>query len=47
MIVPIHFYPRTVAQGKKIRWKDGVYGIWAMLKYRLKIFDERLVVRLI
>ena len=36
MSVPIHFYPRTIAEGKKIRWKDGVYGIWAMLKYRFK-----------
>lgn len=36
MMVPIHYYPRTVKQGKKITWKDGVYGIWAMLKYRFK-----------
>jgi len=36
MTVPIHFYPRTIAEGKKIRWMDGVYGIWAMLKYRFK-----------
>lgn len=36
VIVPIHYYPRTVAQGKKISWKDGVYGIWAMLKYKFK-----------
>jgi glycosyltransferase involved in cell wall biosynthesis len=36
MSVPIHFYPRTIAEGKKIRWKDGIYGIWAMLKYRFK-----------
>ena len=36
MIVPIHYYPRTVEQGKKITWKDGVYGIWAMFKYRFK-----------
>lgn len=36
VIVPIHYYPRTVAQGKKVSWKDGVYGIWAMLKYQFK-----------
>jgi glycosyltransferase involved in cell wall biosynthesis len=36
MTVPIHYYPRTIEQGKKVQWKDGVYGIWAMLKYRLK-----------
>lgn len=34
--VPIHYYPRTVEQGKKVTWKDGAYGVWAMLKYRLK-----------
>lgn len=36
MIVPIHYYPRTISQGKKITWKDGLYGIWAMLKYRFR-----------
>ena len=36
MTVPIHFYPRTIAEGKKIKWRDGVYGIWAMLKYKFK-----------
>lgn len=36
MTVPIHFYPRTIAEGKKISWTDGVYGIWAMLKYKFK-----------
>ncbi|KUG22226.1 glycosyl transferase, family 2 [hydrocarbon metagenome] len=36
MTVPVHFYPRTIAEGKKIRWMDGVYGIRAMLKYRFK-----------
>lgn len=35
-IIPIHFYPRTIAQGKKIKWQDGVYGVWAMLKYRFR-----------
>jgi len=35
IIVPIHYYPRTIEQGKKINWKDGLYGIWAMLKYGL------------
>jgi len=35
-IVPIHYYPRTIEQGKKVMWKDGLYGIWAMLKYRFR-----------
>ncbi|MBW2964725.1 glycosyltransferase family 2 protein [Candidatus Woesearchaeota archaeon] len=32
--VPIRYYPRTQKEGKKIRWKDGLEAIWAMLKYR-------------
>jgi glycosyltransferase involved in cell wall biosynthesis len=36
IIVPIRYYPRTVAQGKKINWKDGVYGVWAMFRYKFK-----------
>lgn len=35
-ITPIRYYPRTIEQGKKISWKDGVYGVWAMIKYRFK-----------
>ncbi|PKN36436.1 MAG: glycosyl transferase [Deltaproteobacteria bacterium HGW-Deltaproteobacteria-2] len=38
MTVPIHYYPRTINQGKKVQWMDGVYGIWAMLKYKFKNF---------
>lgn len=43
LTVPIHYTPRTIAQGKKVRWKDGAYGVWAMLKYRIKNsgFHER------
>ena len=33
--VPISYKSRTFAEGKKIRWKDGVKGIWAILKYTL------------
>lgn len=32
--VPISYYPRKISEGKKIRWKDGVEAIWALLKYR-------------
>ncbi len=32
--VPISYYPRSVAEGKKISWKDGVEAIWALIKYR-------------
>lgn len=32
--VPIHYYPRTFAQGKKIRYADGFKVLWAILKWR-------------
>lgn len=34
--VPISYYARTHAQGKKITWRDGVTCIWTLLKYRFK-----------
>lgn len=33
--VPISYYPRSYAQGKKIRVKDGVQAIISIIKYRL------------
>ncbi|MBC8142432.1 MAG: glycosyltransferase family 2 protein [Armatimonadetes bacterium] len=32
--VPITYRARTEAQGKKIRWTDGVDALWTLLKYR-------------
>ena len=32
--VPIKYYPRTIKQGKKINWKDGLEGIFTLIKYR-------------
>jgi len=32
--VPIHFYPRTKKEGKKVGWKDGFQALWTLLKYR-------------
>lgn len=34
--VPISYYPRSKTKGKKIRWRDGLYAIWVLLKYRFK-----------
>jgi glycosyltransferase involved in cell wall biosynthesis len=34
--VPIRFHPRFAADGKKIRWKDGVEAVWTLLRWRLK-----------
>jgi glycosyltransferase involved in cell wall biosynthesis len=33
--VPISYYGRTYEQGKKISWKDGVRGLWCVLRYNL------------
>ena len=33
--VPISYYGRTYAEGKKITWRDGLRGIWCILRYRL------------
>lgn len=32
--VPISYQPRNYAQGKKIRWIDGIHAILAIIKYR-------------
>ncbi len=32
--VPIHYYPRTVAEGKKIRWTDGLTSLAAITRFR-------------
>ncbi len=34
--VPIRYMPRSVAEGKKINWKDGLQALWTLLKYRLR-----------
>jgi dolichol-phosphate mannosyltransferase len=33
--VPITYNARTVSEGKKIRWLDGVHAIWTLLKWRI------------
>lgn len=32
--IPISYYPRSISEGKKINWKDGVEAIWVLVKYR-------------
>ncbi len=32
--VPINYHPRKFREGKKIRAKDGLKGLWTLLKYR-------------
>lgn len=32
--IPISYYPRTIEEGKKISWLDGVEAIWTLVRYR-------------
>jgi len=32
--VPISYNSRTVDEGKKINWKDGIEAIWTLIKYK-------------
>lgn len=32
--VPIHYYPRSANEGKKIKWNDGFEAVWTLIKYR-------------
>ncbi len=33
--VPISYYGRTYAEGKKINWRDGMNALWCILRYNL------------
>jgi dolichol-phosphate mannosyltransferase len=33
--VPISYKPRTIEEGKKIRWTDGIHALWVILKMRV------------
>lgn len=33
--VPISYYGRTYAEGKKITWKDGISAVFLLVRYRL------------
>ncbi|GAB3569038.1 glycosyltransferase family 2 protein [Spirosoma luteolum] len=33
--LPINYYPRSLEEGKKISWFDGIEAIWVLLKYRV------------
>lgn len=32
--VPVRYQARTIAEGKKIHWYDGLEAIWTLVKYR-------------
>ena len=37
--VPISYHPRSIANGKKIRWQDGVGALWQSVQHRFT--DQR------
>jgi hypothetical protein len=39
--VPISYYGRTYAEGKKIGMKDGLYALWCILKYNAFVSLKR------
>ena len=34
--VPVSYRPRTIEEGKKIRWTDGLHAMWVILRMRLR-----------
>lgn len=34
--IPIHYYPRSKQEGKKIKWQDGIEAIAILCRYRLQ-----------
>ncbi len=32
--VPVSYYGRDYSEGKKITWRDGVWALWCVIKYR-------------
>jgi glycosyltransferase involved in cell wall biosynthesis len=33
--VPIYYAGRDYAEGKKITWRDGIWAVWALLRFRV------------
>jgi len=33
--IPIHYYPRHIREGKKIRFSDALEAFWVLIKYRI------------
>jgi len=41
---PVHYYPRTRLQGKKINWRDGVAALFHLMRFNLLVnFDSAFV----
>ncbi len=39
--VPVSYYGRTYAEGKKINWRDGVAALWCIIKYNFLAHAKR------
>ena len=39
--VPISYHPRSMEEGKKIRWTDGLEALWVLVKYRFAKITPR------
>ncbi|MEK7287484.1 MAG: glycosyltransferase family 2 protein [Elusimicrobiota bacterium] len=35
--VPISYHPRSIKEGKKIKWRDGLAALWVLLKNRISV----------
>jgi glycosyltransferase involved in cell wall biosynthesis len=33
--IPISYFGRTYAEGKKITWRDGIKAVWSLLRFRV------------
>jgi hypothetical protein len=38
--VPIAYFGRTFAEGKKITWRDGLRAVWALWRFRIVTWRE-------
>lgn len=38
---PISYRPRSMAEGKKIRWKHGLEALWILLKWRFRAMSRK------
>lgn len=38
--LPIHYYPRTRLQGKKISWKDGVAALYHLYRFNRRVKSQ-------
>jgi glycosyltransferase involved in cell wall biosynthesis len=34
--LPMHYYPRSFAEGKKMKWTDGLKAFWVLLKLKFE-----------